>query len=1296
MEALRVLLRPDSSGKLPLQSPLPLVGEGSGLPMAICRIVAEIRTRACMVMALYLEDPSFASAFVQSSGAAVDALKCLAKECAPVHRHRVVEMRCHRLRMLYRDCAKPPPPPNRSSGRSREITWNTTRAFPPVRASLFSHGLTGITFLGDPSAGSGLPRGTFIYASHTVPLHAPSFYWELEVCSLGDPQEDGGPVLSFGFAPPAERKDGAWTNPVGTVLFHNNGRAVHYNGSSLLQWRSVRLDVTLAAGDVAGCGWERTGDTPELMAQSPKGTVFFTYNGQRLSAALEDVAGGMWPVVHLQKKNTRVKSNFGARPFAYAEGRHHIDAAHEASESAKEIRATFGILPFPGCSDSESDVGERTSITTPGGGCGAGDSPDAPSPPMVPPCRIPLAPRPCREYDMASSSLYRLQPSYSNLLTTGPDHQHLTTPQSQDDESDTEDIEDVRQQEDHYALLVKAWESRVFPVIRRRFRNEAERKDGLEQIRGALQLGMTDIAQQTVEFLYEENGGVPRDLHLPTIEDIKDEVSRFTMERIRKGTPVVVRHPSSGSSTTTVLPKFAVRAMLKTFGLPGIVLDVDNHNELVQVETYLRSEGVLVRFWYPLDVLERPAQDLRRTAVTGVQIVDTNSVQVHRELIRLERALARIYCRSALLRLVKYCESPEVSGGAIVPFFSELDVENLRLLSDRLLASSASSCRGSVLERSLTTCGSPKRAFAADSCLPSDLFHEDALSLQTELASTIYRVACHGEDYLMELTDQISSVVQLAPESFPREEMGTVESKTATDVHFPGASFLFVSVKGDPKAASISKRESSPPPSLQSRSSSSSSWARIYCYSGNDFKKNGRASRREVACYPRSSSVPNVDDPFLPLLLDCDCIHVRLSCRPPPGAALVIHAIPPQFPLALAYFEELLKVKRKELCSDVGYDQAGFLSPLVTSTVLLRVIELIGGYLWRTDVTPRLKECVFHLLAEYLRTTRDTNGTINGGSSLFSALGPQLSPSLALMLQLQSELRRLYDEESRTWTVSQVHQSSSGDHQQLRFSSYFHALMEVSLAIAEVTAPLGTPFLSGTSDSLGSRFLSGSPPPLASLSVVPSSPSSSSRRKKLKAKRDRDRASPKSRSCSSSPRGSVCETDQQPGPSGASLTVTDVSGSSKPEDALWFHRAVAMSEILRCLIDSGQQESSGIKDAVADAFQALVQSTAHSRLVVITGIPRHLSVEAVNQAIVGGLRDVGGIRGGEVYVPRTERDDTIGDIVRHRGDQRMGESSRNAGEDGTRRTAGDGNGDKQNRGFAVFETRSKAVVSMIT
>ncbi|XP_039677899.1 probable E3 ubiquitin-protein ligase HECTD4 [Perca fluviatilis] len=90
-------------------------------------------------------------------------------------------------------------------------------------------------------------------------------------------------------------------------------------------------------------------------------------------------------------------------------------------------------------------------------------------------------------------------------------------------------------EEDHYTLLVKAWETKVFPTIRRSFPNEAERKSGLDQIKGALQLGMVDIARQTVEFLYEENGGIPRDLYLPTIEDIKDEANKFTIDKVCKG-----------------------------------------------------------------------------------------------------------------------------------------------------------------------------------------------------------------------------------------------------------------------------------------------------------------------------------------------------------------------------------------------------------------------------------------------------------------------------------------------------------------------------------------------------------------------------------------------------------------------------------------------------------------------------------------------------------------------------------------------------------------------------------------
>lgn len=92
------------------------------------------------------------------------------------------------------------------------------------------------------------------------------------------------------------------------------------------------------------------------------------------------------------------------------------------------------------------------------------------------------------EYKMDYSSNYKLLPCYENFTQTGPEG--VAGQANVDDESDDEPPDGDDSSEDHYALLVKAWEQKVFPTIRRRFRNEAERKDGLEQIRGALQLGM--------------------------------------------------------------------------------------------------------------------------------------------------------------------------------------------------------------------------------------------------------------------------------------------------------------------------------------------------------------------------------------------------------------------------------------------------------------------------------------------------------------------------------------------------------------------------------------------------------------------------------------------------------------------------------------------------------------------------------------------------------------------------------------------------------------------------------------
>ena len=49
------------------------------------------------------------------------------------------------------------------------MLWDVQRPFPPTRACLFSHGMTGVMFMGDPSAGVGLPRGTMVYANQPIP-----------------------------------------------------------------------------------------------------------------------------------------------------------------------------------------------------------------------------------------------------------------------------------------------------------------------------------------------------------------------------------------------------------------------------------------------------------------------------------------------------------------------------------------------------------------------------------------------------------------------------------------------------------------------------------------------------------------------------------------------------------------------------------------------------------------------------------------------------------------------------------------------------------------------------------------------------------------------------------------------------------------------------------------------------------------------------------------------------------------------------------------------------------------------
>ncbi|XP_038054835.1 probable E3 ubiquitin-protein ligase HECTD4 isoform X2 [Patiria miniata] len=1209
VSALHSLLLPrNERGMSPLTVALPAVGDGSSLAMAACRVLAEIRSRACAVLALHMKEPSFATEFVKQSSLPVEVLKSLAQQCSSGERVSVVEAQCQRLRMLYRDCARPPPPPAKITSRmSQDISWNPSRSFPPPRACFFSHNQTAVTFLGDANAGTGLPRGVMCYATQPVPSQAPSFYWELEICSNGDSGDEAGPSVSFGFAPSAEKKEGAWTNPVGTVLFHNSGRGVHYSGASLLQWKSLRLDMTLNIGDIAGIGWERDADWGNHgPGQQARGRVFLTYNGRRLSATLDGVAGGMWPVVHVQKRNTRVRANFGARPFCYAEGRQHHDAAVEAIDPREEILANFSLLPFHAALDESNGEGENSG--------GAVDVPlmeaVGETVPTGPPCRLVVPPKPLTEYDTDESVNYKLRQSYNSFTTMGADVRILNA--GQDDTRDDEEEGEQDTHEDFHALLVKAWESKVFPVIRRRFRNEAERRSGLEQIKGALQLGMTDIARQTVEFLYEENGGMPRDLHLPTIEDIKTEAAKFTIDKVRKGTTVVIRQPeNTGSAGSTVVPKFAVRAMLKTFGLTGMVLDIESRVELVQVETYLRSEGVLVRYWYPLDMLERPQSGYRRGALTGLAALDISNINIHRELLHCESTSARMSCRTALMEFLGHCQSPEVievipcsltSGQASAS--PEQDISHLQLLSNQLLESPQPD--GALQASSLLTAQWLHQCLASNTRCLADIFYQDTQILRRELFIAMATAAHMGESRLLELTNQLCGVLQVAPHHFPCEITTVTETKVNTDLQFPGAAAVIVSCQQDPKTA---RKEAS---------LYQAPWARVFCYGiGHRVKKTGQTVLLEVVSYPADAAInssaglsapPSHNiDPYPTMVLPCNRVHVRHGVSPVPGYVVSLHGLPSEFPLAMAFIETLVgcehqigsqKVEGMEeividRLKDIPTERQEILKDRpahIPPRVISRAAELLSHYLMTTKVPPLIKEYLFHMLAQLLRMLYKRESS---GDSITAAATTFPFVVITQLLHLNVELRKLFEHESTSGVLSSITPGQQ--------STYFQALMELCLALAEVTSPPG----------LGAQLA----PSAHATPSVQLSPQAAAKRKKVKIRRT----------------GAAVK--RSPRPSESDSGETSASTSSKPEEMLWFHRALTVSLILRYLIDGNPQGSTVTRDAILDAHQSNSIPSTHSRLLAISGIPKTLEEQTVRKAIERACSSHGGLYKQELWIP---------------------------------------------------------------
>lgn len=242
-------------------------------------------------------------------------------------------------------------------------------------------------------------------------------------------------------------------------------------------------------------------------------------------------------------------------------------------------------------------------------------------------------------------------------------------------------------------------------------------------------------------------------------------------------------------------------------------------------------------------------------------------------------------------------------------------------------------------------------------------------------------------------------------------------------------------------------------------------------------------------------------------------------------------------------------------------------------------------------------------------------------------------------MALQTELRKLYDRETQGWTAAGAGAggSSAGGialvlgAEQSRFSTYFHALMEVCLAVAEVTLPLnvGGSSVGALSSTSAPNLSDSSSSSSSSPGQTPQSPSLLSKRKKVKMKRERAAAA-------------VAAVSGKRGSGGARLSESDSAllnmAGSKPEDMLWFHRCLTLLMILRHLANKDPQGLSVTSDAVTDACQALVGPTAHSRLLVLSGIPTHLEEAVVRNAIRRACNAHGGLFKDEVFIPLQEED----------------------------------------------------------
>eukprot|EP00041_Stephanoeca_diplocostata_P039548 m.1635171 g.1635171 ORF g.1635171 m.1635171 type:complete len:4171 (-) comp25420_c1_seq1:3546-16058(-) len=601
--------------------------------------------------------------------------------------------------------------------------------------------------------------------------------------------------VRIGFAPRIKRGSVRWGTD--TVLLSTGLQVFRKSAAERepVEYDATIVDseaLTVDEGDVIGC----------LLAVDSKYVEFFV-NGRSVTRQVSVGSTDLVPAVHFEAPLCEVSTNLKVDTDAYPVKTELDPAMMDDEMELDGFEANFELNLDP------QPRGNTTEFAS-------------------------VGPIPCTQ-PMAVVGQYALPPANATMRGA----HHVVFGEEEEEEEDMTD------------RLIAAWEAEVFPKIHGRFRNSQERQSGFDQIKGALQFNMPDVAMDTVAGLYDDNGGIPADLHLPTMDDLKATAGRLGANEIQSGMQVrsvaAVGADLPAPATTSDARPTETSNAEPPRSLVGTVLRVDTNRSLALVEIYLPTEAALVHWWFPCSALE---------LVDSHSADKTLSRSTHAAFLMCESKLTRLYCRSALL----LCQ--ELGAASLTPS------QTLQLLA---YESRAIPVAGKCTVHSATA----QTFFQEGSAAQQSLVQSMQASWETAVATNTRA----------DILSNVCGVLSMSSESANADctQIAVSEGRKVTDIQFGSQySDVMTTVKVKDEAArsdAVVKADEGP-------------WMRIYAQEDINGPR--------VAVYP--SPQRGVELPYY--LIPSTRLHVRLRPQDlPDHLQVTLHALHRDVPLALAFLQ---------------------------------------------------------------------------------------------------------------------------------------------------------------------------------------------------------------------------------------------------------------------------------------------------------------------------------------------------------------------------------------------------------